>query len=498
MKLALLVLIAQAAALTAPPKYTVVLRDTQHKFRDEEFSCALQGLGTDETKTGRIRHVNLHDEAAAKKLAERSILVRFVLERWASASTLDEAAARCAAPPSTLTTNPDSWRLRVMHLGAGRGHTGLRGARSPKLFDALGPTLDALPGPVDLSAAAAHDVAVVYDADEPSCDVGRVVAAGSASARLEGFKVADRRYRGSTTMDAELAFIMARLANVREGDAVLDPFCGTGGCLLACAAYGGARGFGADCDARVLLRGTSHWDEASGRLPLRENDRLRHALASQLAKDGRREPRRGEVSDRVCSIAGNFADRGLPAPRLVVSDVADLDERLDDERYYFDDVGGAAAPRFFDAIVTDPPYGKRERVGARGAEDLDWLPHLLALAETRLRPRGRLVFWVATPRDAAAGAKLRERAPLSSLLLFFSCSRGAGLRLRDAAADAVRVDLRPPRVAARGRAARQPPARRERRPVRVVVVVGSWRVSWRAAGSLFPCIFAVSRRSRGR
>ncbi|KAH8049214.1 tRNA (guanine-N2-)-methyltransferase [Aureococcus anophagefferens] len=104
-------------------------------------------------------------------------------------------------------------------------------------------------------------------------------------------------------MDAELAFIMARLANVREGDAVLDPFCGTGGCLLACAAYGGARGFGADCDARVLLRGTSHWDEASGRLPLRENDRLRHALASQLAKDGRREPRRGEVSDRVCSIA---------------------------------------------------------------------------------------------------------------------------------------------------------------------------------------------------
>ena len=403
MKLALLVLIAQAAALTAPPKYTVVLRDTQHKFRDEEFSCALQGLGTDETKTGRIRHVNLHDEAAAKKLAERSILVRFVLERWASASTLDEAAARCAAPPSTLTTNPDSWRLRVMHLGAGRGHTGLRGARSPKLFDALGPTLDALPGPVDLSAAAAHDVAVVYDADEPSCDVGRVVAAGSASARLEGFRVADRRYRGSTTMDAELAFIMARLANVREGDAVLDPFCGTGGCLLACAAYGGARGFGADCDARVLLRGTSHWDEGSGRLPLRENDRLRHALASQLAKDGRREPRRGEVSDRVCSIAGNFADRGLPAPRLVVSDVADLDERLDDERYYFDDVGGAAAPRFFDAIVTDPPYGKRERVGARGAEDLDWLPHLLALAETRLRPRGRLVFWVATPRDAAAG-----------------------------------------------------------------------------------------------
>ncbi|KAH8072138.1 tRNA (guanine-N2-)-methyltransferase [Aureococcus anophagefferens] len=398
-KTALLLLIAQALALTTP-KYTVVLRDTQHKFRDHEFSCALQGLGTDETKTGRIRHVNLHDEAAAKKLAERSILVRFVLERWASAATLDEAAARCTAPPSSLTTNPDSWRLRVMHLGAGRGHTGLRGARSPKLFAALGPTLDALPGPVDLSAAAAHDVAVVYDADEPSCDVGRVVAAGSASARLEGFKVADRRYRGSTTMDAELAFIMARLANVREGDAVLDPFCGTGGCLLACAAYGGAR----------------------------------------ARQDGRRERARRGL-DRVCSIAGNFADRGLPAPRLVVSDVADLDERLDDERYYFDDVGGAAAPRFFDAIVTDPPYGKRERVGARGAEDLDWLPHLLALAETRLRPRGRLVFWVATPRDAAAGVAARSRRRASA-----SPPRaGHGRRLR--------ADARRPR--AQRRAARR-------------------------------------------
>ncbi|KAH8097679.1 tRNA (guanine-N2-)-methyltransferase [Aureococcus anophagefferens] len=104
-------------------------------------------------------------------------------------------------------------------------------------------------------------------------------------------------------MDAELAFIMARLANVREGDAVLDPFCGTGGCLLACAAYGGAR----------------------------------------ARQDGRREPRRGEVSDASAPSPAT-ADRGLPAPRLVVSDVADLDERLDDERYYFDDVGGAAAP----------------------------------------------------------------------------------------------------------------------------------------------------------
>ena len=337
--------------------------------------------------------------------------MRFVLERWASAATLDEAAARCAAPSSSLTTNPDSWRLRVMHLGAGRGHTGLRGARSPKLFAALGPTLDALPGPVDLSAAAAHDVAVVYDADEPSCDVGRVVAAGSASARLEGFRVADRRYRGSTTMDAELAFIMARLANVREGDAVLDPFCGTGGCLLACAAYGGARGFGADCDARVLLRGTSHWDEASGRLPLRENDRLRHALASQLAKDGRREPRRGEVSDRVCSIAGNFADRGLPAPRLVVSDVADLDERLDDERYYFDDVGGATAPQVFDAIVTDPPYGKRERIAGGDAR---WLEELLGLADDALKVGGRCVFFVPHGDDASAddvAARVAARAP---------------------------------------------------------------------------------------
>ena len=88
MKLPIIYSIAQALALTAPPKYTVVLRDTQQKFRDHEFSCALQGLGTDKTKAGRIRHVNLHDDSAAKKLAERSILVRFVLERWASAATL--------------------------------------------------------------------------------------------------------------------------------------------------------------------------------------------------------------------------------------------------------------------------------------------------------------------------------------------------------------------------------------------------------------------------
>ena len=34
-------------------------------------------------------------------------------------------------------------------------------------------------------------------------------------------------------MDATLAFVTASFARVRPGDLVLDPFCGTGGNLLA-------------------------------------------------------------------------------------------------------------------------------------------------------------------------------------------------------------------------------------------------------------------------
>ena len=155
-------------------------------------------------------------------------------------------------------------------------------------------------------------------------------------------------------------------------------------------------GIGADADARTLLRGTARCDGGS----LRLDARLRKAQ-NMANVGGRREKKRGEPSlPSDASIRRNFLDRGLDPPRLIVSDVAALHDRLDDEEYYFEGVVGAATV-VADAIVCDPPYGVRERVdvGVEGAAP--WRPALFELAAKRLKRGRRLAFWMPSSIDAA-------------------------------------------------------------------------------------------------
>ena len=120
--------------------------------------------------------------------------------------------------------------------------------------------------------------------------------------------------------------------------AAVDPFAGTCGCLLAATHLTGAAATAADVDG----------------------DALRGALA-------------------------NFDAAGLPRPTILECPVDALVERL----------GGAA----FDAIVTDPPYGKRERIAGGDAR---WLEELLGLADDALKVGGRCVFFVPHGDDASA------------------------------------------------------------------------------------------------
>ena len=370
--------------------YRVVFRDVHAAFRSEDVHSAAHDLG------GRVEHVSttsarlqLPDETAAATLAERSVLVRYVLEEWGAGTTLRDAASRACVPPNSPLATGASWRIRVQSPGR---RTGLVNAHDPALFKELGGVLDALPGPVRLKDAE-EDVAVLLRGEEVV--VGRVVAKGCAAELLPQYRVADRAYRGSTTMDATLAFVTASFARVRPGDLVIDPFCGTGGNLLAACHMSRRPGIGADADARTLLRGTERCDGGS----LKLDARLRKAQ-NMANVGGRREKKRGEPSlPSDASIRRNFLDRGLAPPRLVVSDVAALNDRLDDEEYTFD--GGYEPVDAVDAIVCDPPYGVRERidVGVEGAPP--WRPALFALAAKRLRAGRRLAFWVPSSQAAA-------------------------------------------------------------------------------------------------
>lgn len=369
--------------------YRVVFRDVHRAFRSEDVHSAAHDLG------GTVDHVSttsaslqLPDDDAASTLAMRSVLVRYVLEEWGAGATLTEAAARARVPQNSPLAHGASWRVRVQAPGR---RTGLVNAHDAAIFRDLGDLLDQIPGPVKLKNAE-EDVAVLMRGEDVV--IGRVVARGGSTELLSQYRVADRGYRGSTTMDATLAFVTASFARVRPGDVVLDPFCGTGGNLLAACYFSRCAGIGADADARTLLRGTEFWADGS----LRLDARLRKAQ-NMANVGGRREKKRGEPSlMKDASIRRNFEDRGLPPPALIVSDVAALNGRLDDDEYYFD---GAAACQGIDAIVCDPPYGLRERVDVGAAGAPAWRPALFALAARRLRAGGRLAFWAPSSIDAA-------------------------------------------------------------------------------------------------
>lgn len=57
--------------------------------------------------------------------------------------------------------------------------------------------------------------------------LGRWVVDGQREL-ISKFSLKNRTYIGSTSMDAQLSFIMTNCAQVQSGDTVVDPFVGTG------------------------------------------------------------------------------------------------------------------------------------------------------------------------------------------------------------------------------------------------------------------------------
>lgn len=198
-----------------------------------------------------------------------------------------------------------------------------------------------------------------------------------------------RRYIGPTSMDAELAFVMANKAGIRDGDLVLDPFCGTGGIMVACKALG-AHMVGADINI-LTLRG------------------------------------RGCGAD----ITANFEQYGLDGPLgLLRADILNSAIR-----------GGKAG--WFDAIVCDPPYGIKEGMrvfredtiasglernhfqGTERVRFIDFLQGILDFATNVLVVGGKLVYWLPTTPEYC-----EEDVPTHpALQLLFNCEQPLTTRM---------------------------------------------------------------------
>ncbi|XP_058422328.1 tRNA (guanine(10)-N2)-methyltransferase homolog isoform X8 [Diceros bicornis minor] len=200
---------------------------------------------------------------------------------------------------------------------------------------------------------------------------GRWIADGQREL-IESYSVKKRHFIGNTSMDAGLSFIMANHGKVKENDIVFDPFVGTGGLLIASAHFG-AYVCGTDIDYNTV-----------------------HGLGKASRKN---QKWRGPDEN----IRANLRQYGL-------------------EKYYLDVlVSDASKPSwrkgtYFDAIITDPPYGIRESTRRTGSQKeipkgiekcpeshvpvslsyhlSDMFFDLLNFAAETLVLGGRLVYWL--------------------------------------------------------------------------------------------------------
>lgn len=359
------------------PRYLVTFVYRLLDFRFAELDAILDMLCLDpaavyapsppEIRLNNYSHlfVDLPSEAVAVEIQQRAVLVESVLELWGEGRTYEELDA------SLLSLSDDflapymrpkmTWSLMV----AGSGKTLSMAAQDTARYRVLASI--PFPGPIQLKQPQETFWLIDHVANDtdPTPDhlyFGRAITSRASRGRERVGKgdLKRRAYLGPTSLDNELALLMASFAQIRPGSMVLDPFVGTGSILVACTQFG-AFCVGTDIDIRVL---------------------------------------RGKEEGR--NVYANFTQYGLRYPELVRSDNA----------LY---AGHFRQVALYDAIVCDPPYGIRagaRRSGSRReqvrpvpahlrADHIpqtrpypmrDVLDDLLQVASTALRAGGRLVY----------------------------------------------------------------------------------------------------------
>jgi tRNA G10 N-methylase Trm11/DNA-directed RNA polymerase subunit M/transcription elongation factor TFIIS len=328
------------------------------------------------------------------------------------------------------------------------------------------------------------------------CVLSRVLAEGPNI--MTDYDVKKRPFIGTTTMDAVVSHIAAVAARIGPGDLILDPFCGTGSLLIACASLG-ANVVGSDIDDdnfNSTMISAPDLSDLSVKKKAKNSSFQRHGLdiLSQVGKStvdnfiyyGLQDrlvgliavdaalwaaPTKGVINSKDidsdvnrCSSVGSHSEiensdsnsnsvdsstdhnrhesmsiRGsetYPSDSDDVSsknsvNVAHSTERTHSTERIIGIVQNLDKYGKFDAIVTDPPYSRRERAQAYDksrpmGDPLATTSCLLSLANSRLKKGGRLVFWL--PTDAFI-TEIEVRALLQEIESESSLNVGGDLGL---------------------------------------------------------------------
>ncbi|KAK7416137.1 hypothetical protein QQZ08_012114 [Neonectria magnoliae] len=320
--------------------------------------------------------VQLPSADAAKRLIQRSILAQSIHELWGTGTTLEEVhkAVKQGTPHLWGLYKTCSFKFAVEPYQGTRSNN--KRVELINSFRFLG-----FDGPIKMSnpdetfsifEAWPFDSVPLGIPNPTTIYFGRYLAASSRDLIMR-LDLKKREYISTTSMDSELALVTANMALAAPGKLFYDPFVGTGSFPIACAQFG-ALSWGSDIDGRSM---------------------------------------RGEGGKK--SLQGNFEQYGLGA---CLGDVFSADLTHTPMR----------KGRWWDGIVSDPPYGVREGLRVLGCKDpektpwlveagrtkgknpdyvppkkpysfLAMLDDILTFASESLVDEGRLSFWMPTAND---------------------------------------------------------------------------------------------------
>ncbi|KAG5673756.1 hypothetical protein PVAND_003776 [Polypedilum vanderplanki] len=191
-------------------------------------------------------------ESDIKKIASRSVSLKFVAELYCSGKTLDEfhENARNYVQFINKEYSKQSFKFIVETY-----NLHLKLAQKIEKIESMN-YLDSALGPIDLINPDNTMIYFEYHGlknNEPKLEeiiFGKWIADGRRDL-ISKISLKNRKYIGNTSMDAQLSLLMANQGLCKENDLMLDCFCGTGSLLVSCALFG-SYVFGFDIDYLTL------------------------------------------------------------------------------------------------------------------------------------------------------------------------------------------------------------------------------------------------------
>uniref|UniRef100_A0A8C6G664 tRNA (guanine(10)-N(2))-methyltransferase TRMT11 n=1 Tax=Mus spicilegus TaxID=10103 RepID=A0A8C6G664_MUSSI len=315
-------------------RYLLLMAQEHLEFRLPEIKSLLSVFGGQFTNSQETYGkspfwiLNIPSEDIARNLMKRTVCAKSIFELWGHGKSPEELYTSLKSYPVEKMVpylhSDSTYKIKIHTF-----NKTLTQEEKVKRIDAL----EFLPfqGKVNLKKPQ-HVFSILEDygldpnsipKDPHNIYFGRWIADGQREL-IESYSVKKRHFIGNTSMDAGLSFIMTNHAKVKENDLVFDPFVGTGGLLIASAHFG-AYVCGTDIDYNTV-----------------------HGLGKASRKN---QKWRGPDEN----IRANLRQYGL-------------------EKFYLDVlVSDASKPSwrkgtYFDAIITDPPYGIRESTRRSGSQ----------------------------------------------------------------------------------------------------------------------------------